>query len=114
MNSPDPVFERYQVAIQAYFRLCATDPQGWHRPDGTEFSELRRLLLAPAGSGDMLCQYALATILWFGLCCESEEQFQTGYAAAIEEATRWWLAAAKQDYWPALDNLVTSGVGAEA
>jgi len=49
-----------------------------------------------------------------GFCCESEEQFVAGHAAAMEEATRWWLAAARQGYWPALDNLVTSGVGAEA
>jgi hypothetical protein len=62
----------------------------------------------------MLCQYALATILSWGLCCASVEEIHAGRATAIEEATRWWSAAAMQGYWPALDNLVTSGVGAEA
>jgi hypothetical protein len=62
----------------------------------------------------MFCQYALASILWLGLCCTSEAEIQAGRAAALEEATRWWTAAAMQGHWPALDNLVTSGVGADA
>jgi hypothetical protein len=62
----------------------------------------------------MYCQYALATILSLGLCCESEEQFLVGHSFAREAATRWWIAAAMQGFWPALDNLITSGVGAEA
>lgn len=62
----------------------------------------------------MYCQYALATILSMGLCCESEEQFLAGHSAAREAATHWWIAAAMQGFWPALDNLITSGVGAEA
>ena len=108
------VYDRYQAAFRAYGETCAADPQSWHRPDVAEFSELRRLLLPHAESGDMTCQYALATIQWWGLCCESEEQFSAGRGAAMEEATRWWIAAAMQGCWPALDNLVTSGVGAEA
>jgi hypothetical protein len=61
-----------------------------------------------------LCQYALATIAWLGLACESEEEFIASHAAVVEETTRWWAAAATQGYWPALDNLVTSGIGPEA
>ena len=61
----------------------------------------------------MYCQYALATILSMGLCCDTEEQFLAGHSAAREAATRWWIAAAMQGFWPALDNLVTSGVGVE-
>ncbi len=114
MSNSRALYDRYQAAVRAYGDACADDPQSWHRPDVAEFTELRRLLLPHAESGDMACQYALATILWLGLCCESMEQFVAGRVAAIEEATRWWIAAAMQGYWPALDNLVTSGIGPEA
>jgi len=106
--------QRYQSAITAYCEICAADPESWHRPDVAEFSELQCLLLPHAERGDLLCQYALATILWLGLCCESEEEFHRGHALAIERATRWWIAAARQGYCPALDNLVGCGVGPEA
>ncbi|MDH4082313.1 MAG: hypothetical protein OEV99_05255 [Nitrospira sp.] len=114
MSNLHDLYDRYQAAWRAYRDTCTVDAQSWHRPDVAEFTELRRLLLPHAESGDITSQYALATILWMGFCCESEEQFVAGHAAAMEEATRWWLAAARQGYWPALDNLVTSGVGAEA
>src|SRR5438309_8516654 len=105
MNTACALYDRYQSAIRAHGDACATDPQSWHRPDVAEFTELRRLLQPHAESGDVNCQYALGTILWLGLCCESEEQFSAGHAAAIEEATRWWIAAARQGLCPALDNL---------
>lgn len=114
MNNPRILYDRYQVASQAYTANCASDPRKWHRADVAEFSELRRLITPHAESGDMHCQYALASILWLGLCCDSEEDFVRTYSSACEEATRWWVAAARQGFWPALDNLVTSGVGAEA
>lgn len=114
MISPQALYERYQVASQAYGDVCVSAPERWHRPDVAEFTELHRLLLPHAEAGDVHCQYALATILSMGLCCESEEQFLAGYTAAQEAATHWWLAAAMQGFWPALDNLVTNGVGAEA
>jgi hypothetical protein len=106
--------ERYQAAFHAWCDACAADPMSWHVPDVAEFIELRGLLLPHAESGDAASQYALATILSVGLCCESAEQFIAGRDASTEEATRWWIAAARQGYWPALDNLITSGVGAEA
>lgn len=114
MSSSHAVYDRYQVAFRAYGDACASAPERWHRPDVAEFTELRYLLLPHAESGDMYCQYALATILSMGLCSESEEQFLVGHAAAREAATRWWIAAAMQGGWPALDNLVTSGVGPAA
>lgn len=46
----------------------------------------------------MLCQYALASISFMGLCCKSEQEFHAGYGTAIEEATQWWLAAARQGF----------------
>jgi hypothetical protein len=114
MSSSHALYDRYQAAVCGYCDTCAGDPQSWHRPDVAEFTELRRLLLPHSESGDAACQYALATIHWLGLCCESEEQFVTGRVAATEEATRWWIAAATQGFWPALDNLVSDGVGPEA
>ena len=114
MNSAHDILARYQAAMDAHGDLCANDPAEWHRPDVAEFTELRRLLLPHAESGDLSCQYALAAILWFGLCCESPEQFAAEQTEAMKEATRWWIAAAKQGYCPALDNLITSGVGPEA
>jgi TPR repeat protein len=113
MSNSHTVYDRYQVAVEAYCRICASAPGRWHCPDVAEFTELRQLLLPHAESGDMRCQYALASILFMGLCCESEEQHSAGHAAAREEATRWWIAAAMQGFWPALDNLISSGVGPE-
>jgi hypothetical protein len=113
MSTARALYDRYQAKLLAHGEVCASDPGGWHRADVAEFSELRRLLLPHAEAGDMLCQYALATILSMGLCCSSEEEFKASYADATEEATPWWIAAAKQGCWPALDNLVTLGVGAE-
>lgn len=113
-NNSRALYDRYQLAFQAYGDACASEPERWHRPDVAEFTELHRLLLPHAESGDMYCQYALATILWMGLCCDSEEQFLSGHTVAREAATRWWIAAAMQGFWPALDNLITSGVGPEA
>src|SRR5688572_27450461 len=53
-------------------------------------------------------------ISWLGLCCESENDYRATRDAAVQEATQWWIAAARQGHWAALDNLVTSGVGTEA
>ena len=114
MNSSHDVRVRYQAAMKAYGDICSAAPEKWHRPDVAEFTELRQLLLPHAESGDLSCQYALATILGFGLCCETEEQFAAEQDEAKKEATRWWIAAAKQGFCPALDNLVTCGTGPEA
>jgi hypothetical protein len=114
MNNSSVVFERYDAAMRAHCEVCASAPQRWHRADTVEFAELERLLTPHAESGAVHCQYALATIFWMGLCCESEEQFLAGRTSALEKATRWWRAAAQQGFCPALDNLVTSGVGPEA
>jgi hypothetical protein len=113
MSNAREVHARYKATIETHCEACRVDQQRWHQAN-VEFAELRRQLLPHAESGDTLCQYALATIAWLGLCCESEEAFIAGHAASVEEATRWWIAAATQGYWPALDNLVTSGVGPEA
>ena len=114
MSNSRVLYDRYQIAFRAYGDICASAPERWHRPDVAEFTELHRLLLPHAESGDMYCQYALATIHSMGLCSESEEQFLADHIDAREAATRWWIAAAMQGFWPALDNLVTSGIGPEA
>ena len=100
--------------MRIYAEGCAAETAEWHRPDVAEFSELFRLLKPYAEMGDMRCQYTVATILMLGLCCESEEQMAATQVEACEEASQWWIALAKQGFTPALDNLVTSGVGAEA
>jgi hypothetical protein len=114
MNNSQTIYDRYEVAMRTYSEGCAADTQEWHRPDVAEFSELLRLLKPYVESGDMCCQYTVATILILGLCCESEEQMAASQGSACEEASHWWIALAKQGFTPALDNLVTSGVGAEA
>jgi hypothetical protein len=114
MNDSHVIYERYRAGVEAYSDTCAAAPERWHRPDVAEFTELYRLLLPHAESGDVNCQYALATIHWLGLCRETEEQFSAGRSAALQAATRWWIAAAMQGFWPALDNLATCGVGEEA
>ena len=100
--------------MRTHSDVCTANPQEWHPPDVAEFSELLRLLKPHAESGDMRCQYAVATILLLGLCCESEAQMAASQGSACEEASRWWVELARQGFTPALDNLVTSGVGAEA
>jgi hypothetical protein len=114
MSNSQAIYDRYQVACEAHSAACISDPSIWHHPDVAEFSELLRLLKPHAESGDMRCQYAVASILWLGLCCESEEQMAASQDSACEEASRWWITLAKQGFTPALDNLVTSGVGPEA
>lgn len=114
MSDLPAVYERYLAACRAYSNTCTADPGRWHRPDVAEFTELQHLLRPHAEGGDMLCQYALACIHLQWLCCESEEQAIASQESARAEATPWLVAAAKQGYYPALDNLVTSGVGPEA
>lgn len=63
MNESAAIRDRYQAAVRVYVETCAKDPSMWHRPDIVEFNHLRRLLLPHAESGDVMCQYALATIL---------------------------------------------------
>ncbi len=114
MNEVDAVLQRYDRAVELNTRICSRDPSIWHRPDTNEFTALRALLTPLAEGGEMRCQYALATIYWLGFCCESEEQYLRDYGEAIKIATRWWIAAASQGHYYALDNLITCGVGAEA
>lgn len=111
--SAEAVLERYEKASAIYSNMCCINPSEWHRPDTTEFTELRGLLAVHAEGGNVRCQYALASIYWQGLC--SNAQFtRDEYLQAIEKATLWWVAAAAQGFWPAIDNLVTSGIGPEA
>ena len=120
--NPDPAFstptpadyDRYLIALDRYAKICAEAPEVWHRADVTEFSELKRALLPWAENGDVRCQYALATISRLGLCCESDDALASQHASLSAEATPWLIAAARQGYWPAVDNLATSGVGPEA
>ncbi len=114
MSAPDTVLERFERACRAWGQDCHRDPSVWHRPDVAEFSTLRALLTVHAEAGNTGCQYALATICWLGLCCESEDDQRESQEAAMREATHWWIAAASQGYWPALDNLISQGVGPEA
>jgi TPR repeat protein len=114
MSEFHPAYERYLTAVTAYAEMCSSNPMEWNRPDADNFAELMDLLQHPAEQGDRYCQYALATILHMGLTAESEEEFMATRHKASEAATRWWLAAAKQGFWPAVDNLLTSGTGDEA
>jgi hypothetical protein len=114
MNEPGVIYDRYLAAFRSYGDLCARASEHWHRPDVVEFSQLYNLLLPHAERGDMLCQYAVPTILWQGLLCETEKQFIARDLPSRKEATCWWIAAARQGHLPALDNLVTSGIGLEA
>jgi len=114
MRDSATVLKRYERAENTYTRTCQRDPSHWHRPDTEEFTQLRLLLTPHAEAGDVLCQYALAVILWMGLCCESEEEYAASYQALCEEATSWLVAAASQGHEGALDNLVGFGVGPEA
>jgi len=106
--------ERFEAAMHAHANRCAENPETWHCSNFVEFIELKKLLLPLAEAGVVHCQYALATIIWLGLCCQSEQEFVQGRDAAAQDATPWWLAAAKHGFWPATDNLVTSGFGSEA
>lgn len=114
MDNIQSVLRRYYKSVELYGNACAQDPSVWHRPDASEFSQLHDLLLPLAEAGDMHAQYALATIYWLGLRCQSEEQYFEEYQALLEKATFWWVAAASQGHWVALDNLLTCGVGKEA
>jgi hypothetical protein len=114
MTSVTKVLDRFDRAIDQYGKLCSSAPDEWHCPDTSEFTELKRLLYTHAEDENSYCQYALATIYWLGRCCDSQEQYIADHTISIEEATRWWIAAASQGIWQAVDNLITTGVGSEA
>lgn len=88
MDNLQALYERYQAATQAYAERSSAGQQEWHQPDVVEFSELQNLLLPHAESGDMHCQYAIATILW-GVCAVSPKM--TGWQV-IQRGLRKLLA----------------------
>ena len=108
------VWRRYVEALDRNTKLCSTDPSRWHQPDTRAFTQLRDELLIFAREGSARCQYAVATIHWMGLCCESEEEYVERCQSLLEEATVWWVLTASQGHYWALDNLLTCGVGPEA
>lgn len=114
MDNTQSALQRYYRFSDLYGNSCAQDPSVWHRPDTNEFSQLHDLLLPFAEAGDIHAQYALATIYWLGLRCQSEEQYFEEYQTLLKKATVWWVAAASQGHWVALDNLLSCGVGEEA
>ena len=71
------------------------------------------LFLPHAEAGDYNCQYALGSISFLGLRCVSQAEYQANHELLLHEATPWWIAAAKQGCWWAVDNLL-SGKGPEA
>lgn len=114
MLNQDRLLSEYDEAIRCYSEVCVADPGGWHQPDFATFRALRLRLLEHAESGNVRCLYALATILWLGLCHATESEQLHHYDADIQEASRYWDAAAAQGYWPAIDNLIACGAGTAA
>jgi len=113
-NALYELLRRYDRACDVYTAETIAHAGAWHRADVEEFSELFESLLPHAYDGESLAQYAVATILWLGMRCETQQEQFDHYQASVTEASRWWIAAAKQGHLGALDNLLTSGVGAEA
>lgn len=114
MNDVDVLLDRYARAVENMTEIDGREPSVWHLPDVIEFEGLRAQMEPYAEDGNPYCQYALASIEWLGWCCQSEEQYYEQYPRSILKATQWWIAAAKQGHWGALDNLITCGVGDEA
>jgi hypothetical protein len=116
MSDASAIFERYQTAAMdlSNKRMNSNNVLGWGVEEAAEFRELKGLLLPHANAGHVLCQYAMASILWMGFCCESEAEHKAQYATSVNDATHWWLAAAQQGFWPAIDNLITDGTGDES
>jgi len=89
--------------------FAAIAPMSWHRPDFAE-------VFLNCGVYSSTCRgwrYAVVSMrspqsCRWGCAALGGRSFQAGHATAIEEATRWWIAAARQGCWPALDNLVAS------
>ena len=102
-----PACETAVTAVVATVSLLA-----WVRGSGYEWGHSTTYKIAEGGH--LHCQYALATIHLMKLTCISEEEERQHHEREIVQATRWLIAAARQGCWPAVDNLVTSGVGPEA
>lgn len=107
------VFAQYRAALDDFCAQCRATPDQWHSL-AKACSALRLLLLPHAAAGDRDCQYSLGTMGLLGLCCESKAEWETGLERALEDATHWWVLAAKQGHSWAVDNLVSSGRGPEA
>ena len=114
MTNSEAILAEYHRAIERNTAICATDPSCYHPPDIITFRSLRTRLVPFADSGDMHCQYALATILFLGLCYTTEDEQHLHRSSDIAEASILWDAAAAQGSAWAIDNLITSGVGPAA
>jgi hypothetical protein len=66
MTSVTKVLDRFDRAIDQYRKVCSSAPDQWHRPDTSEFTELKRLLYPHAKDGNSYRQYALSTIYCWG------------------------------------------------
>ncbi|HSI96071.1 MAG TPA: hypothetical protein VK938_08295 [Methylophilaceae bacterium] len=111
MASVEDMLLRYDSAIELWADSCASNPDIWHRPDTNEFISLLPEILNFAKNGNIKCMYAAAMIYSFGLCYDSEHAYLENYSELISLATNWWGEAAAAGYLPAVDNLLTSGVG---
>ena len=76
MTDADALLSEYEAAMTAHCDICAAHPEQYHTPDSATFCSLRSRLMPFAESGDIRCQYAVATILSLGLCHRTEEQQQ--------------------------------------
>lgn len=111
MSSVEGILLRYDSAIELWADSCANNPDIWHRPDTNEFISLLPEILTFAKNGNIKCMYAAAIIYSFSLCYDSEHAYLENYSELISMATDWWGKAAAAGYLPAVDNLLTSGVG---
>jgi TPR repeat protein len=114
MTQEEKVLRKYDAVIEQWVNSCIANPSIWHKPNTDEFEKLLSEILRLANKGSVKCMYSAAIIYSNGLIYGSEAEFFNHHDELISQATVWWERAAAKGYLAAVDNLLTSGVGAQA
>jgi hypothetical protein len=100
-----------QIALGAL-----NDDENWYVTEAwaAKFRDHFAALLPLAEAGNPLAQYQIAGLLMLGYRQCSLRECEENYPTEVVQMSSWLERAARQGVVVAVDNLITSGVGAEA
>jgi len=112
-NIADEV-KRFQDDVNKLGLVCSE--KGWQITAdwAIRFNNHLKSLIPLAERGDPIAQYNVAIIYMNGYLYSSESAAKNNYEIDKIEMSKWLECAARAGIAAALDNLITSGVGAES